>query len=58
MSKRAPFKYPKWRLSSQLKGGAFVKNMTQKLKKNKILELHNSGFLMKLKFLSYITREF
>ena len=58
MSKQAPFKYPKWRLSSQIKGGAFVQIMTRKLKKNKIPEFRNSGFLMKLKFLSCLTREF
>ena len=44
MSKQAPFKYPKWRLSSQINGGAFVKIITRKLKK--------------MKFRSYVTPDF
>ena len=33
MSKKANFKYPKWKLSSQMDSGAFVKIITRKLKK-------------------------
>ena len=31
MNKWAPFNYPKWKLSSQIDSGAFVKIITQKL---------------------------
>ena len=60
MSNQAPFKYPKWRLSSQMDNGAFLKVLIRKfgLKNNKIPELRSSEFLMKLKFPSCVTREF
>ena len=50
MSKRAPFKYQKWKLSSQMDSGAFVKIITRKyfFQKNKIAELRNSEFLVLL----------
>ena len=50
MSKGAPFKYPKWKLSSQMDSGAFVKLITYTFlkKKHKIPDFHNSEFLMKL----------
>ena len=53
MSKRAPFKEPKWKLSSQMGSGAYLKIITQtfvKKKNNKIQDLRNPEFLMKLKF--------
>ena len=43
MSKQAPFKWQKCKLSSQMDSRAFVKIITL-LKKNKIIKLHNSGF--------------
>ena len=36
MSKRAPFKYSKWKLSSQMDSGTFLKIITRKLKIKKI----------------------
>ena len=45
-SKRTTFKYPKWKLSSQIHSGAFVKIIARKLKKNP--ELRNSGILVLL----------
>ena len=39
MNKQAPFKYPKWKLSSQKGSDAFVKIITRKFKKKK----KNSG---------------
>ena len=59
MNKQAPFKYPKWKLSSQKGSDAFVKIITRKFKKKKkIPELRKSEFLMKLKFTSCGTRKF
>ena len=53
MNKRAPFKEPKWKLSSQMGSGAYRKIITRtflKKNNNKIQELRNPEFLMKLKF--------
>ena len=52
MSKRVPFKYPKWKLSSQMNSAAFVKII------NWNLFLGNLEFLKKLKFPSYVTWKF
>ena len=55
------FKNLKWKLSSQIDSGVFVKIITRKFfwqKAPKNNELRNSGFVMKLKFPSYVTREF
>ena len=53
MSKRAPFKYPKWKLSSQMDSDTLEFFCIYI-----IPEFRNSEFLMKLKFPSCVTREF
>ena len=56
MSQQAPFKYPKWKLSSQMDSSAFVKKSSWNFFfLNKILQLSNLAFLMKLKFPSSVT---
>ena len=58
MSKRPPFKYPKWKLSSHMDSEAFVKMIFLK-KKNKVLELPNLGILVLLnKEIIYVTQKF
>ena len=60
MSKQAPFKYPKLKLSSQMDNGAFVKIITWTFfKKNyEGPELNKSEFQMKLVLSFCITRKF